>query len=79
MSPIGIIMVPTFDVRRYSGLPLSSTLNGSCTNVCPVKINIHEQIVRSPLGVAETGSVLLSEEEYSVNTIGSLAHDIGIT
>jgi L-lactate dehydrogenase complex protein LldG len=36
-------------------------------------------IVRSPLGVAETGSVLLSEEEFNVNTIGSLADDIGIT
>lgn len=33
-------------------------------------------IVRSPLGVAETGSVLLSEEEFRVNTIGFLAHDI---
>jgi L-lactate dehydrogenase complex protein LldF len=28
----------------YSELPFSSTLNGSCSNVCPVKINIHEQI-----------------------------------
>jgi L-lactate dehydrogenase complex protein LldF len=27
---------------RITGRP--STLNGSCTNVCPVKINIHEQI-----------------------------------
>jgi L-lactate dehydrogenase complex protein LldF len=44
MGPIGIIMMPTFDVRRYSELPFSSTLNGSCTNVCPVKINIHDQI-----------------------------------
>ena len=35
-------------------------------------------IVRSPLGVAETGSVLLSEEEFHVNTIGFLAHDIVI-
>jgi L-lactate dehydrogenase complex protein LldG len=35
-------------------------------------------IVRSPLGVAETGSVLLSEEELVVNTIGFLAHDIVI-
>lgn len=35
-------------------------------------------IVRSPLGVAETGSVLLSEEELRVNTIGFLAHDIVI-
>jgi L-lactate dehydrogenase complex protein LldF len=44
MGPMGIIMMPTFDIRRYSELPFSSTLNGSCTNVCPVKINIHEQI-----------------------------------
>jgi L-lactate dehydrogenase complex protein LldF len=44
MGPIGIIMMPTFDVRRYSELPFSSTLNGSCSNVCPVKINIHDQI-----------------------------------
>jgi L-lactate dehydrogenase complex protein LldF len=36
--------MPTLDVRRYSELPYASTLNGSCTNVCPVKINIHEQI-----------------------------------
>jgi L-lactate dehydrogenase complex protein LldF len=44
MGPIGIIMMPTFDIRRFSELPFSSTLNGSCSNVCPVKINIHEQI-----------------------------------
>jgi L-lactate dehydrogenase complex protein LldG len=35
-------------------------------------------MVRSPLGVAETGSVLLSEDEFRVNTIGFLAHDIMI-
>jgi L-lactate dehydrogenase complex protein LldG len=35
-------------------------------------------VVRSPLGVAETGSVLLSEAEFRVNTIGFLAHDIVI-
>ena len=40
--------------------------------------SIDVAIVRSPLGVAETGSVLLSEEEFRVNTIGFLAHDIVI-
>ena len=44
MGPIGIIMMPTFDSRKYSELPFASTLNGSCTNVRPVKIDIHEQI-----------------------------------
>ena len=43
-GPIGIILNPTHDMRKYSSLPLASTLNGSCTHVCPVKINIHEQI-----------------------------------
>jgi len=43
-GPIGLIIDPTFNQRKYSNLPFSSTLNGSCSNVCPVKINIHEQI-----------------------------------
>ena len=45
-GPIGVIIDPTFDLRKYSTLPFASTLNGSCTNVCPVKINIHEQIYK---------------------------------
>jgi L-lactate dehydrogenase complex protein LldF len=44
MGPIGLITMPSFDIRRYSELPFASTLNGSCSNVCPVQINIHEQI-----------------------------------
>src|SRR6266853_1081444 len=43
-GPIGVILNPTFDEFKYSNLPFASSLNGSCTNVCPVKINIHEQI-----------------------------------
>jgi L-lactate dehydrogenase complex protein LldF len=44
MGPIGIITMPAADIRRYSELPFASTINGSCSNVCPVQINIHEQI-----------------------------------
>jgi L-lactate dehydrogenase complex protein LldF len=43
-GPIGVIIDPTFNLRKYSSLPFASTLNGSCTSVCPVKINIPEQI-----------------------------------
>ena len=43
-GPIGLIIDPTFNARKYRNLPFASSLNGSCTNVCPVKINIHEQI-----------------------------------
>jgi L-lactate dehydrogenase complex protein LldG len=35
-------------------------------------------IVRSPLGVAETGSVLFSEEEFRVNSIGVFADELVI-
>ena len=45
-GPIGVIIDPTFNLRKYSALPFASTLNGSCSNVCPVKINIHEQIYK---------------------------------
>ncbi len=44
-GPIGLIIDPTYDLRKYSTLPFASTLNGSCTAVCPVGINIHEQIL----------------------------------
>jgi L-lactate dehydrogenase complex protein LldG len=37
--------------------------------------DIDAAIVRSPMGIAETGSVLLSETDLRVNTIGFLAHD----
>ncbi|MGI4814408.1 MAG: lactate utilization protein B [Janthinobacterium lividum] len=45
-GPIGAIINPAHDLQRYSALPFASTLNGSCSNVCPVKINIHEQLYR---------------------------------
>jgi L-lactate dehydrogenase complex protein LldF len=44
MGPIGLIIMPAADVRRFRELPFSSTINGSCSNVCPVQIDIHEQI-----------------------------------
>jgi len=45
-GPIGVIIDPAFDLRKYSALPFASTLNGSCTAVCPVRIDIHEQIYK---------------------------------
>ena len=44
-GPIGIIIDPTFDAKKYSELPFHSSLCGSCSEVCPVHINIAEQIM----------------------------------
>jgi L-lactate dehydrogenase complex protein LldF len=43
-GPIGSILSPGLDLQEHSSLPFASTLCGSCTDVCPVKINIHEQL-----------------------------------
>ncbi len=45
-GPIGSILAPNLDMDKYSDLPFASTLCGSCSNVCPVKINIHEQLYK---------------------------------
>ncbi len=43
-GPIGAILNPNLDMKANADLPFASTLCGSCTHVCPVKINIHEQL-----------------------------------
>jgi L-lactate dehydrogenase complex protein LldF len=43
-GPIGAILAPNLDMKEYADLPFASTLCGSCSNVCPVKIDIHNQL-----------------------------------
>jgi L-lactate dehydrogenase complex protein LldF len=45
-GPIGAILAPNIDMKKHADLPFASTLCGSCSNVCPVKINIHEQLYK---------------------------------
>ena len=62
-GPIGVIIDPTFNLRKYSSLPFASTLNGSCTSVCPVKINIHEQIYKWRQIIAERHQLPMVKKE----------------
>lgn len=45
-GPIGSILSPSVDMKQYATLPFASTLCGSCTDVCPVKIDIHDQLYK---------------------------------
>lgn len=45
-GPIGSILTPGRDLKKYSTLPFASSLCGSCSDVCPVKIDIHEQLYK---------------------------------
>jgi L-lactate dehydrogenase complex protein LldF len=59
-GPIGAILAPNLDMKRHADLPFASTLCGSCSNVCPVKINIHEQLYKWRQVVVKEG--------YAANT-----------
>jgi L-lactate dehydrogenase complex protein LldG len=58
-------------IPEYEGTIKPASLNhwseASTIDVC---------VLRSPMGVAETGSILLSDFELQVNTIAFLAHDL---
>ena len=56
-GPIGAILAPNLDLSKYSDLPFASTLCGSCSNVCPVKINIHEQLYEWRQELTRNGKV----------------------
>ena len=62
-GPIGVIIDPTFNLRKYSSLPFASTLNGSCTSVCPVRINIHEQIYKWRQIISERNQLPMIKKE----------------
>jgi len=62
-GPIGVIIDPTYDLRKYSALPFASTLNGSCSAVCPVKIDIHQQIYTWRRVVAERNALPFAKKQ----------------
>ncbi|MEL6251560.1 MAG: lactate utilization protein B [Bacteroidota bacterium] len=54
-GPIGSILTPGKDLKKYSDLPFASSLCGSCSDVCPVKIDIHQQLYKWRQIIAEEG------------------------
>jgi L-lactate dehydrogenase complex protein LldF len=54
-GPIGAILSPGIDLARHASLPFASTLCGSCGDVCPVKIDIPQQLYRWRQLVARGG------------------------
>jgi L-lactate dehydrogenase complex protein LldF len=44
-GPIGSVLAPAHDAANYATLPFASTLCGSCADVCPVRIDLHHQLL----------------------------------
>lgn len=62
-GPIGSILTPGIDLKQYSDLPFASTLCGSCSDVCPVKIDIHEQLYKWRQVIATEGHLPASKKK----------------
>jgi L-lactate dehydrogenase complex protein LldF len=54
-GPIGSILSPARDAGQYYSLPQACSLCGSCTDVCPVKIDLHHQLLTWRRELAERG------------------------
>ncbi|WP_310391838.1 lactate utilization protein B [Hymenobacter sp.] len=67
-GPIGAILSPNIDMRRHASLPFASTLCGSCTDVCPVKIDIHTQLYKWRQVLGAEG-MLPASKKYSMKLL----------
>ncbi len=43
-GPIGSILAPARSPHRHHSLPFACSLCGSCTDICPVKIDLHHEL-----------------------------------
>jgi L-lactate dehydrogenase complex protein LldF len=60
-GPIGSILSPARDPKKYQSLPHACSLCGSCTDVCPVKIDIHHQLLTWRKEIAHQGHLSWSK------------------
>lgn len=60
-GPIGSILNPVGDTKKFASLPYACSLCASCTDVCPVKINLHEQLLLLRQKVASAGHLAWSK------------------
>ncbi len=60
-GPIGSILSPGADLKKHASLPFASTLCGSCSDVCPVKIDIHQQLYKWRQIIAKDGGLPLGK------------------
>jgi L-lactate dehydrogenase complex protein LldF len=61
-GPIGSVITPHLQgMQEYKHLSFASSLCGNCTEVCAVKINLHQLLLNNRSQSVETGHTTLSE------------------
>jgi len=61
-GPIGSIINPARDPHAHKTLPYACSLCGSCSDVCPVKIDLHQQLFISRRVIATLGLLPKSKQ-----------------
>ncbi len=56
-GPIGSVLNATRDVKTYHSLPFACSLCASCSDVCPVKIPLHESLLDLRWEVVQQGQL----------------------
>jgi len=64
-GPIGSILAPHVDAKKHAALPFASSLCGSCSDVCPVRIDLHHQLLAWRGELAAQGLVPLHKRVVS--------------
>jgi L-lactate dehydrogenase complex protein LldF len=73
-GPIGSILGPSQDAALHSTLPYACSLCGSCTDVCPVKIDLHSQLYVWRNKLVEKGLLARSKRwsmKFAARVLGS--------
>lgn len=62
-GPIGSVITPHLhNIKEYKHLSYASSLCGNCTEVCPVRINIHELLLENRKEAVEEGANTITEK-----------------
>ncbi len=60
-GPIGSVLAPMKDAAKHASLPFACSLCGSCSEVCPVKVDLHDQLLAWRREIVEHGHGSKSE------------------
>src|SRR5690625_2506156 len=73
-GPIGAVLTPLLGgYEDYEELPYASSLCGACTEVCPVKIPLHEQLIMHRRNMVEEEKMSNIGEKMLMAGFGQMA------
>ncbi len=75
-GPMGAVLTPLLVGYDKAGdLPYASTLCGACTDHCPVKIPLHELLLKHRVKIADELKLRPKAEELAFNTVAKVFSD----